>query len=104
MDKVYRIIYTESAVRDMEEKADYICFNLRDPHLAETWYFRLRTEILSDLAHFPLKYPLYSFGRIHINRVKENPKGVSEMCKVIEDMRREEREEGMKERMKRSNF
>ena len=91
MDKVYRIIYTESAVRDMEEKADYICFNLRDPHLAETWYFRLRTEILSDLAHFPLKYPLYSFGRIHINRVKENPKGVSEMCKVIEDMRKEER-------------
>lgn len=29
--------------------------------------------------------------------LKENPKGVSEMCKVIEDMRREEREEGMKE-------
>lgn len=63
MDKVYRIIYTESAVRDMEEKADYICFNLRDPHLAETWYFRLRTEILSDLAHFPLKYPLYSLQK-----------------------------------------
>ena len=100
MDKVYRIIYTESAVRDMEEKADYICFNLRDPHLAETWYFRLRTEILSDLAHFPLKYPLYSFGRIHINRVKENPKGVSEMCKVIEEMRKEEREEGIKEGIK----
>ena len=32
--------------------------------------------------------------------LKENPKGVSEMCKVIEDMRREEREEGMKEGMK----
>ena len=32
--------------------------------------------------------------------LKENPKGVSEMCKVIEDMRREEREEGIKEGMK----
>ena len=32
--------------------------------------------------------------------LKENPKGVSEMCKVIEDMRREEREEGMREGMK----
>lgn len=29
--------------------------------------------------------------------LKENPKGVSEMCKVIEDMRREEREEGIRE-------
>lgn len=31
--------------------------------------------------------------------LKENPKGVSEMCKVIEDMRREEREEGRIEGM-----
>ena len=29
--------------------------------------------------------------------LKENPKGVSEMCKVIEEMRREEREESIKE-------
>ena len=32
--------------------------------------------------------------------LKENPRGVSEMCKVIEDMRREEREEGIKEGMR----
>ena len=32
--------------------------------------------------------------------LKENPKGVNEMCKVIEDMRREEREEGIKEGMR----
>lgn len=32
--------------------------------------------------------------------LKENPKGVSEMCKVIEDMRKEEREEGIKEGMR----
>lgn len=31
--------------------------------------------------------------------LKENPKGVSEMCKVIEEMRREEREEGIQEGM-----
>lgn len=32
--------------------------------------------------------------------LKENPKGVSEMCKVIEEMRKEEREEGIKEGIK----
>ena len=31
--------------------------------------------------------------------LKEHPKGVSEMCKVIEDMRREERKETRKETM-----
>lgn len=29
--------------------------------------------------------------------LKENPEGVSEMCKVIEEMRKEERAEGIKE-------
>ena len=32
--------------------------------------------------------------------LKESPKGVSEMCKVIEDMRKEEREEGRMEGIK----
>ena len=31
--------------------------------------------------------------------LKNNPKGVSEMCKIIEDMRNEERAEGMREGM-----
>lgn len=31
--------------------------------------------------------------------LKENPKGVSEMCRVIEEMRKEEREAGIKENM-----
>ncbi len=31
---------------------------------------------------------------------KENPEGVGQMCKVIEDMRREEREEGIREGMR----
>lgn len=34
--------------------------------------------------------------------LKENPKGVSEMCKVIEEMRREEREEGIQEGIKKN--
>lgn len=59
MNKKYQIIYTESAIQDMEEKADYISFNLHDPDLAETWYLRLRTEILRNLTQFPYKYPLY---------------------------------------------
>lgn len=59
MDKEYRIVYTESAVQDMEEKADYISLNLHDPSLAETWYLRLRAEVLKDLAQFPRKYPFY---------------------------------------------
>ena len=57
MDRKYRIIYTESAIRDMEEKVDYISLNLHDPGLAETWYLRLRAEILKDLTQFPYKYP-----------------------------------------------
>ena len=32
--------------------------------------------------------------------LKENPEGVEQMCKVIEDMRKEEREEGIKEGMR----
>lgn len=36
--------------------------------------------------------------------LKENPKGVSEMCKVIEDMRKEEREEATKAEKKRTVF
>lgn len=63
MNKMYRIVYTESAVRDMEEKADYISLNLRDPGLAETWYLRLRTEVLKDLTQFPYKYPLYHMSK-----------------------------------------
>ncbi len=59
MDNTYQIIYTESAIQDMEEKADYISFNFHDPYLAEAWYLRLRAEILSDLTQFPRKYPLY---------------------------------------------
>lgn len=58
MNKTYCIFYTESAIRDMEEKADYISFNLREPSLAEIWYLRLKTEISEDLTRFPYKYPL----------------------------------------------
>lgn len=45
-DDIYQIIYTESAARDIEEKADYILLNLHEPELAETWYWRLRKEIM----------------------------------------------------------
>lgn len=61
MDEIlrYKIIYTETAIRDIEEKADYIAFQLHDPELAQVWYQRLRAELQENLSTFPLKYPLY---------------------------------------------
>lgn len=61
MDEIqrYRVIYTETAIRDIEEKADYIAAQFRAPELAETWYLRLRAEIQRNLSTFPRKYPVY---------------------------------------------
>lgn len=69
MDSKYRILYTETAVQDMEEKADYIILQFKDPVLAQKWYFRLRDSIQRSLSTFPLKYPLY-------DRVPWSEKGI----------------------------
>ena len=58
--KTYEILYTEAAIQDMEEKADYITCQFRDTDLALTWYFRLRDAIQEHLTTMPNKYPLYS--------------------------------------------
>ena len=71
MSKAYQIIYTESAVRDMEEKADYISFNFQDPDLAETWYFRLKSGIIANLTKFPHKYPLYHMEKWRSKGVRQ---------------------------------
>lgn len=55
----YEILYTETAIQDMEEKADYISCQFRDSSLALTWYFRLRDAIQEHLTTMPNKYPLY---------------------------------------------
>ncbi len=55
----YKILYTQTAISDIEEKADYIAFQFHDPSLAQTWYYRLRKLIQDSLTTFPLKYPLY---------------------------------------------
>ena len=55
----YAIRYTETALLDMEEKADYIAQQLRDSALAEQWYHRLKASIQEELSFLPLKYPLY---------------------------------------------
>ena len=55
----YKIIYTETAVLDIEEKADYIEIQLREPGLALSWYLRLKETIQQNLTTFPFKYPLY---------------------------------------------
>ena len=71
MGKKYRIIYTESAIRDLEEKVDHISLNFHDPGLAETWYLRLRAEILQDLTQFPYKYPLYPIQKWSAKGVRQ---------------------------------
>ena len=55
----YKILYTETAIQDMEEKADYIACQFRDQGLALAWYVRLRDAIGENLATLPYKYPLY---------------------------------------------
>ena len=55
----YKIVYTETAVLDLEEKADYIDLQLREPGLSLSWYLRLRETIQQNLTTFPLKYSLY---------------------------------------------
>ena len=57
--KRYEILYTETAICDIEEKAAYIAERLSDPALAELWYIRLRDEIQKSLSSFPEKYPVY---------------------------------------------
>jgi len=59
MAEVYRILYTEPALADLEEKARYITEKLQAPDTAERWYLRLRAEIQENLAVFPRKYALY---------------------------------------------
>jgi toxin ParE1/3/4 len=57
--KRYNIVYTETAIQDIEEKWDYIADQFRDMILADRWYERLRSAIWQDLTTFPMKYPLY---------------------------------------------
>lgn len=55
----YEIQYTDSAIQDISEKAEYIADHFLDPPLALRWYERLRDEIVSDLTTLPNKYPVY---------------------------------------------
>lgn len=57
--KRYKISYTQAAADNIEEKADYIAFQLHDPALSEVWYERLKAQVLENLTTFPLKYPIY---------------------------------------------
>ena len=56
----YKVVYAESAIRDIEEKVDYIAVQFRDPELAERWYLSLRSSIQEQLTTFPHKFQLYS--------------------------------------------
>ena len=66
----YKVSYTETAIQDLEEKADYISCQFRDPALALTWYTRLRDAIQRDLRAMPSNYPLYSLEPWHSKGVR----------------------------------
>lgn len=66
----YQIIYTESAVADIGEKADYITFHFQEPALAEQWYLRLREEINGNLTTFPFKFPVYDMEPWNIKGIR----------------------------------
>lgn len=66
----YKVSYTEAAIQDLEEKADYISCQFRDPALALTWYTRLREAIQRDLRAMPSKYPLYSLESWHSKGIR----------------------------------
>ncbi len=57
--KRYKIAYTETAERQIIEKANYITWQFGAPDLAEIWYERLRTDIQKGLSTLPNKYQLY---------------------------------------------
>ena len=56
----YKVVYAESAIRDIEEKSDYIATQFRDPELAEHWYLSLRASIQKQLTTFPHKFQPYN--------------------------------------------
>ena len=56
----YRVVYADGAIRDIEEKADYIVTRFRDPELAERWYLSLRASIQKHLTTFPHKFQPYN--------------------------------------------
>ncbi len=58
--KRFDIYYSESAIQDIEEKIDYISYNLSATQTAMNWYLRLRDMINEDLSSFPFKFPSYN--------------------------------------------
>lgn len=56
----YEVVYTENAIQDIEEKANYITNQFHDPGLAERWYLNLRASIQEQLTIFPYKFQQYN--------------------------------------------
>ena len=58
----YKVIHTEAAAHDIEEKADYITVRFRDVDLAEKWYRRLWEAIQERVSTFSSKaYAVLAF-------------------------------------------
>ena len=56
---VYRIVYTETAAADIEDKVLYIRKKLRSPRTAANWYAAVREEIRKNLSFLPEEFPPY---------------------------------------------
>lgn len=67
----YKVVYAESAIRDIEEKADYIAVQFRDPRLAGRWYLSLRASIQEQLTTFPHKFQLYNVEPWHQRGIRQ---------------------------------
>jgi toxin ParE1/3/4 len=61
MDEIqqYSLIYTQEAMQDILDKADYIAYELHDERQAQVWYQRLREFLQKNLSSLPYKYPTY---------------------------------------------
>lgn len=56
---MFEVNFTETALQDMEEKADYIAYDLFAPQSAQRWYEQLRNSVMKYLSEFPEMYPPY---------------------------------------------
>ena len=67
----YKVVYAESAIRDIEEKLDYIATQFHDPELAERWYLNLRTSIQKQLTTLPHKFQPYNVEPWHQRGIRQ---------------------------------
>ena len=59
----YRVVFTQTAMSAMREKALFISRYYLDNGLAREWYRRLRYDLEKELSYLPYKFPVYNQGQ-----------------------------------------